>query len=80
MPRAKKRPNRLHVPMTESDWQALDALAILYGERSMANTVRRAVMAERARREREEAERLDAERSRRELTKRLAERLPGATT
>jgi hypothetical protein len=59
--------------MSESDWLALDALALLYGERSMANTVRRAVIAERARREREEADRLDAERSRRELQQQLAE-------
>lgn len=59
--------------MTSSDWEAVDALRALYGEPSNANTVRRAVKAERARREREEADRLDAERSRRELQQQLAE-------
>jgi hypothetical protein len=61
--------------MSASDWEALDALMALYGEASMANTVRRAVKAERARKEREEAERLAAEQSRLELQQRLAARL-----
>lgn len=73
MRRPGQRPKKLEIPMTESDWQALDALRELYGEPSNANTARRAVKAERARREREEAERLDAERSRRELQRQMAE-------
>lgn len=58
--------------MGESDWQALDALQQLYGERSMANTARRAIIRERARCEREEADRLAAAQSRRELQAQLA--------
>ncbi len=73
MTKAKKRPRRLEVPMTESDWLALEALQELLGERSMANTARRAIASERARREREEADRLAAEHSRRELQAQLAE-------
>ena len=67
-----KRPKRLDVEMTESDWLEAEALQALYGERSMASTVRRALRCERARREREEADRLAAEQSRRELQAQLA--------
>ena len=59
--------------MGESDWDALEALRQLYGERSLANTARRAIRGEQARREREEAERLAAEQSRRALQAQLAE-------
>jgi hypothetical protein len=59
--------------MAESDWDDLESLMGLYGERRYAPAMRRAVKAELARRQREEAERLDAERSRRELQQQLAE-------
>lgn len=56
MRRAGKRAKKLEVPMGESDWLAIEALRKLLGERSYANTARRAIASERARREREEAE------------------------
>ena len=59
--------------MAESDWEAVEALRQLYGERTLANTARRAIVRERARCEREEADRLAAEQSRRELQAQLAE-------
>lgn len=72
MVQSRKRARGIEVALSGSDWDDLDSLMSLYGERHYSSTIRRAVKAELARRQREEADRLDAERNRRELQQQLA--------